>query len=215
MSSPINYLSNITNIFYINLEHRTDRKEHVENQLKSVGLSQFERFNAIKNNNGAIGCSMSHLQCLLTAKERNYEHIFICEDDITFLNPSLLINQINSFFLNNQEWDVVLVAGNNFNPYTTTDNNCIKVNNCQCATGYIVKNHYFDTLIDNFKTGLLGLLKEPNKHIIFALDQYWKLLQKKDKWYLIIPLTVTQKGDYSDIEKKNVNYRNGMLTINK
>jgi glycosyl transferase family 25 len=207
--------THIKHTLYINLEHRTDRKENVELQLKSVGLTDFERFNAIKNNNGAIGCSMSHLQCLLTAKERNYEHIFICEDDITFLNPTLIINQINNFFLNHQEWDVLLVGGNNFLPYTTIDNNCIKVNNCQCATGYIVKNHYFDTLIDNFKTGLLGLIKEPNKHIIFALDQYWKSLQKKDNWFLIIPLSVVQKEDYSDIEKKMVNYRNGMLCINK
>jgi glycosyl transferase family 25 len=204
----------IKHTLYINLDHRTDRKEHIENQLKSVGITDFERFNAIKDNNGAIGCSMSHLQALITAKERNYEHIFICEDDITFLNPTLIMNQMTRFFLNHQEWDVVIVGGNNSRPYTMIDNTCIKVNNCQCATGYIVNNHYYDTLIDNFKTGLSGLIKEPNEYHRFALDQYWKRLQEKDKWYLIIPLSVVQKEDYSDIEKRNVNYINYMLTIN-
>ena len=213
MSSPINSLSNITHIMYINLEHRTDRKEHVENQLKSVGLSHFERFNAIKNNNGAIGCSMSHIQCLLTAKERSYDHILICEDDITFLNPTLFINQINTFFLNHTEWDVVLLSGSNYFPYTNIDTTCIKVNNCQTTTGYIVKNHYFDTLIDNFTEGLSQFMKYPQHN--FVCDQYWKLLQKKDNWYLIIPISVIQREDYSDIEKRNVNYTNLMLELNK
>jgi hypothetical protein len=47
----------------------------------------------------------------------------------------------------------------------------------------------------------------------FALDQYWKLLQKVDKWYLIIPLTVNQKIDYSDIEKRKMNYTRDMLNM--
>lgn len=212
---PINSLADIKHIFYINLAERKDRKEHVETQLTNVGFNSFERFNAIKHNNGAIGCSMSHLQCLKIAKERNYDHIFICEDDITFLKPALFLQQFNNFCTHHHEWDVVLVAGNNFLPYTPMDDTCIQVKNCQTTTGYIVKNHYFDTLIDHFKTGLLGLLKEPNKHITFALDQYWKILQKKDTWYLIIPLSVIQKDDYSNIENKYVNYSKGMLTITK
>ena len=127
----------------------------------------------------------------------------------------MFVKQFNNFLSNHEEWDVVLLAGNNFLPYTKIDENCIKVNNCQTTTGYIVKKHYFDTLIDNFKRGLLRLFNEPNKHIIFAIDQYWKLLQKKDNWYLIIPISVIQREDYSDIEKRNVNYTNLMLELNK
>jgi hypothetical protein len=50
----------IKNAFYINLESRPDRKEYVEKQLKCVGITA-TRFNAIKLENGAAGCSMSHL----------------------------------------------------------------------------------------------------------------------------------------------------------
>ena len=104
MTTPtLNSLTDIKNIFYINLEHRTDRKEHIESQLKSVGLTQFERFNAVKLANGRIGCSMSHLRCLQTAKDRNYEHLLICEDDTTFLNPALFINQINTLLKKNHK----------------------------------------------------------------------------------------------------------------
>jgi GR25 family glycosyltransferase involved in LPS biosynthesis len=51
--------------FYINLDHRKDRKHHIENQLKQLQMTgNITRFNAIKNANGRIGCSLSHLKCL-------------------------------------------------------------------------------------------------------------------------------------------------------
>jgi len=203
--------SDIKHIVYINLESRTDRKEHVVAELNKLGIDEvrgFTRFNAVKlpTGNGALGCSMSHLKCLEMAKKNEWSHVLICEDDIVFLDPALFISQINAFLSKSHSWDVLLLAGNNMLPYSPFDNTCIQVMHCLTTTGYIVQNHYFDTLIDHFKTGLLGLLKEPNKHIIFALDQYWKILQKKDTWYLIIPLSVIQKDDYSNIENKYVNY---------
>jgi hypothetical protein len=70
----------------------------------------------------------------------------------------------------------------------------------------MVKNHYYDTLIDNIRQGIKLLLQYPEKHIDYAIDKYWLSLQKKDKWYMIYPLTVTQRSGYSDIEKKEVDY---------
>jgi hypothetical protein len=55
----------------------------------------------------------------------------------------------------------------------------------------------------------------PDKHVLYAIDKYWFQLQKKDKWYLIIPLSVTQRQDYSDIEKRATNYRHAMLDLDK
>ena len=142
----INSINDITNIFYINLEHRTDRKEHVETELLKIGLIG-QRFNAIKMDNGAIGCSMSHLKLLQDAVKHNLEHILIVEDDITFLNPTLFINQINNFFkLHNNSWDVILFAGNNIPPYQNIDDTCIKVSRCQTTTGYLVNGHYIKIL---------------------------------------------------------------------
>ena len=82
----INSINDIKNAFYINLEHRTDRKQHVETQLITIGIPA-KRFNAIKMENGAIGCSMSHLKILTEALNNNLDHVLIIEDDITFLNP--------------------------------------------------------------------------------------------------------------------------------
>ena len=89
-------VNEIKNIYYINLDSRPDRKSHFEKQMQLIGLSA-TRFNAIKHSIGAIGCSMSHLKCLQIAKERNWSHVFICEDDILFLNPNLLKENLAKF----------------------------------------------------------------------------------------------------------------------
>lgn len=210
----MNEIKDIKHAVYINLESRKDRKQHVESELKKIGISA-TRFNAVKIANGALGCSLSHLKCLEIAKKNNWEHVLIVEDDILFLNPSVFINHFNIFLKKHKEWDVVLIGGNNIPPYKTIDKTCIKVTRCQTTTGYLVKNHYYDTLIDNFRNGINLLLKNPDKRISYAIDKYWFQLQEKDSWYLIIPLTVSQKEGYSDIEHKLTNYTSLLIDLDK
>jgi len=212
----INSLADIKNIFYINLEHRTDRKEHVESELLKIGVKEAQRFNAIKMENGAIGCSMSHLRILQDAQKNNLDHILIVEDDITFLDPELFKNQINKFFeTHKNDWDVVLLAGNNMPPYKNIDDTCIQVSRCQTTTGYIVNGHYIKTLLQNVKIGLTHLINKPTEHSKYAIDKYWFILQQLYKWYLIVPLTVVQREDYSDIEKRVTNFEKHMLDVDK
>ena len=149
------------------------------------------------------------------ARDKSWTHVLIVEDDIQFLNPSLFTTQFNLFLSNHKTWDVVLIAGNNIPPYKTIDNTCIKVNTCQTTTGYLVNGHYFNTLIDNFRNGINNLIKFPQLHSKYAIDKFWFNLQKVDNWFLIIPLTVTQREDYSDIEKRATNYSKSMLDVDK
>jgi len=210
----MNSVSDIKHAFYINLTTRPDRKQHVENQLKTIGISA-ERFNAIKMTNGAIGCSMSHLKIIETAKANKWEHVLIVEDDILFTVPNLFVQQFNKFLSNHKDFDVALIAGNNLPPYKRIDDSCVQVTHCQTTTGYIVQQHYYDTLIQNYKAGILLLMKEPNNHFLYAIDKYWFNLQAIHKWYLITPLSVTQREDYSDIEKRPTNYTPAMLDLDK
>jgi len=211
----MNSISDIKNAFYINLESRTDRKKQVEEQLRNVGLACAQRFNAVKLEDGRVGCSMSHLKCLSIAKEKKWDHVLICEDDIEFLNPGLFINQMNRFLSRHNNWDVVLLAGNNMPPYTRDGDECVKVAHCQTTTGYLVNGHYYDTLIQNIKNSIVNLLREPANHINYAIDRYWFSLQQRDNWYLLTPLTVVQREGYSDIEKRVTNFVKAMTDLDK
>ena len=167
---------------YINLLTRPDRKDNVEQELKQLQMTSVERFNAIQLEFGAIGCSISHLKCLEHARRMKWPQVFICEDDICFTNPSLFLTQINSFFKSKRPWDVVIVGGNNYPPYEMVDETCIRVHHCQTTTGYIVQDHYYNTLIDNYKKGIELFMQNPYQPHLYAIDQYWFHLQREHFW---------------------------------
>ena len=204
----------LDNVLFINLEKRRDRLTHVIGELTKLGI-QGERVNAVETRDGAVGCTMSHIKCLEIAKTRNLPHVFICEDDITFLKPLLLLENIAKFETSGLDWEVLIIGGNNVPPYTQISDFCICVTNNQTTTGYIVKQEFYDTLIANFKESAMRLIREPTKRKQYAIDMYWKSLQASGKWYMITPPTVVQYEDYSDIEKRHVDYRELLLDLDK
>lgn len=219
----ITKLEEIKHSLYINLEARKDRRAHVEAQLAALknaerGMPNLvpERFNAIKHVlHGAIGCSMSHMRCIQIAKERGWDHVLICEDDILFTNASMFLTQFSKFLATVPQWDVVLLAGNNIPPFRVINDACIQVSNCQTTTAYIVRAHYYDTLIANYRAGINKLMRNPKQKLEYAIDRYWFELQRRDRWFLITPLSVVQRDDYSDIEQRFTNYSHLMLDLDK
>jgi GR25 family glycosyltransferase involved in LPS biosynthesis len=200
---------------FINLEHRTDRLEHALTEFDKLGIKA-ERVNAVKMKNGAIGCTMSHIKCIELAKSRNWDQVFICEDDITFLNPELLKRNIELFIENDDIlWDVLIIGGNNVPPYQQLYEYAARIFQNQTTTGYIVKKQYYDVLLTNFKESAANLLRNPDNKFEYALDKYWNRLQMQDFWYMITPPTVTQYENYSDIEEQNTNYDFLMLDMDK
>lgn len=201
------------NTLYINLDYRTDRLENIHKEFEKMGIINFERFPAIKMKMGNVGCTLSHIKCIELAKARGWPHVFICEDDISFKNPKVLKKSIENFTESN--WDVLVIGGNNCPPFIPISEYYVKVMNVQTTTGYIIKNHYYDILLANFKEGLDCLIREPEKKKQYSLDIYWKTLQQRDRWFMLIPLTVVQYYDYSDIEEKVVDYSQLMLDLDK
>lgn len=199
----------LENVYYINLEQRTDRKTHVEKELTELGWN-FQRFNAVKAKSGRIGCSMSHLKLLMKAKKENLPYIVIVEDDIQFTNKQKFNSLLKHFLNKNINYDVLLLAGNLRPPVTKIDQNILKISKSFTTTGYIVKNHYYDKMINNIKEGIQNLLKNPLNGYN-AIDVYWMKLQSIDNWYILYPRTITQLPDYSDIEQREVNYNHLML----
>ena len=140
---------------------------------------------------------------------------FICEDDITFLKPEVLRENVEKFAYSGLEWDVVIIGGNNSPPFQIVNDCCCRIKNCQTTTGYIIRNHYYDVLIQNFRETVVNLTREPTNGRKYAIDIHWKILQKTGNWYMIIPPTVIQYENYSDIEKKMRNYNYLMLDMEK
>ena len=201
---------NWDNHIYINLEKRTDRNEKTIKQLKNIGINKPNRFNAVFNKKGIIGCAESHIGVVQYAMDKDLPYLCVFEDDIHITNPKLLKVKINNLI--NTDFDVLMLGGNNFGGQKI-DNNLLKVEQCFTTTAYIIKKHYYSTWLDNLKEGL-NILKTTDDRQ-YSLDQHNHILQKKDNWYLLIPICIIQRKGYSDIENEETDYKNDMLNYNK
>lgn len=200
---------NISKIIFINLNKRSDRREHIENQLTNYNLP-FERFEAIETtgttqkyygtfNTGIIGCGISHLNVLKIAKDRGYENILIFEDDFEFLiSKEEFEEQLELFFNSNIDYNVCMLSYDiqeieeNFNSELL-----FKIIFSQLASGYIVNKNYYDTLINLYEWAL-PLLESTGETWIYSNDIVWKELQAKDKWFGFKKRFGKQMAGFSD-----------------
>jgi hypothetical protein len=72
-----------------------------------------------------------------------------------------------------------------------------RVTRARVATGYIVKQHYYQKLIDNIEEGN-KLLKETGMHWLYANDVYWHSLQENDQWFYFKQKLCVQRPSSSD-----------------
>ena len=152
------------------------------------------------------------------AKQNNLEYVVVLEDDIQFTQPEKYNNMLNDFndFMksNNADYDVLLIATNilsKVNAVIPINNYIHQVKMSYCAAGYIVKKHYYDKIIANYKESIRLLIENPTIKGKYEVDVYWVNLQLVDKWYVIYPRTVNQRPSYSTIENTFVNYSSVLL----
>jgi len=182
--------------FYINLEKRSNRNKHCLKQLQSIGIINPNRFNAIENKIGLIGCAESHIKCIEIAKEREWPFVCIFEDDVLFLNNTHINEKIHKYI--NYDYDVLYIgAWLRNNKYINIFDDLIKVNYTCCLHAYIVKKHYYDVILKNLKEGL-SLKKKNPKNYYYNNDEYIKQLQERDNWLCLSPIMATQINGYSD-----------------
>lgn len=70
-------------VYIINLAHRVDRFAAIAALCEHSGI-EYNRFEAIRDERGWVGCGSSHLGCVRIAKERNLPWVLIMEDDCSF-----------------------------------------------------------------------------------------------------------------------------------
>lgn len=195
-------INSFDKFLYINLENRKDRKKQLLYNLEKVDIPKhkIERIDAVyEKYNGHLGCCKSHIKALERAKELDLNTVVILEDDFIFTIDKKRINKkINHFLKKYPDFDVVQFNASYTDLKDINDKHIKKVNSAMRTTSYVVKHHFIDYILNNFKEAekkmteemKLWLKENPNKkkyETRYAIDQHWAPLQKENKWYLFSP----------------------------
>lgn len=200
-------------ILYINLEHRTDRNEHILNEIGKLcsDSTKIHRIDAIKREPGALGCGLSHIKALEFALEHSeWNNILVLEDDFTFKSndSNAIQNDVLSIMDPLTNFDVIVLSYNHnyLQSINTPYINIKKVNYTQTTSSYIIKNKYIPKLIGVFKDAMSDMELNGKKHEN-CIDIAWSKLQPSDNWYAIFPAIGYQYDGYSDVERMHVSYK--------
>ena len=203
-------------VYYINLDHRTDRNAEFLEEMNKIGypFDKIVRISAVyKPKQGDLGCSMSHIKTLDEFIKSPHKNCIVFEDDFEFSqNKEDVQTAFSNLAENNVSYDVCMLSANvHGSDLTNTEYPFIKkVENAQTASGYMVSKSFAPVLLQNYKEGaqLLqsgydnGSPDGPNH----CVDQYWKHLQPHSNWYLFNEKLGKQRKSHSDIQGGVMDY---------
>jgi len=196
-------------ILYINLAHRTDRNEHIIQEIHKLCTDSLKihRIDAVKHNEGALGCGLSHIKTLEYVLEHpEWKTVLILEDDFTF-KPNNIEQTINDLFQTFPDIDVGLLSYNHAELKCTDTMNPLfkKINYSQTTSSYIIRQSYVPILLQNLKESTEDMQKNGKRHEN-CIDIYWTRLQPDANWIAVYPAIGYQYDNYSDIEHRVTTY---------
>lgn len=211
-------MENIDVVFYINLEHRTDRKEHFLSEIKKLcpDESKVVRIDAIRNEIGIIGCVESHLKVMKVFEEHpEWNTCAIFEDDFTFSSSDVERNNayIRLAVTTFPEWDAISLAYNHIEKdFTVKDTHepyVKRVVKHLTSSGYLLTKKFMPILNANFMESLQGakLYGVSPEFPKYSFDLYWHSIQGSANWYCVSPALGYQYGSYSDIQNQFTDYK--------
>lgn len=162
---------------------------------------QVERFPAIMVDQGIngllrgeYGCLLSHVQCVLQAKQDNLSNVLILEDDLVLHDNfdeyfDKLIRQVPP------QWDMLYFGGNHIRGYSMVSPNVIKLNGSYAIQMVGIKNTMFDKIIETVGDN-------PSKQI----DVYYADMHPVHNVYCFKPHLAWQAAGHSYIQEGYVDY---------
>lgn len=181
-------------VFLINLDSRTDRLKIADCHLKEQGI-EYERFPAIKNENGIKGLILTMRELFKECLSRGYNNVLVLEDDAQMLFPAVpFLNEIIPQLPN--DYDCFHLGLNLLtNPQRVSSN--ILLINTSYATHAVAYS----------KAGMEYIMPYLMRDEIQPYDiLLMHHVQPNKKCYATFPMLCTQRPNYSDIEKKHIDW---------
>lgn len=209
-------------VLYINLEHRADRNKNILLELSKLNCKNIFRIDGVLDSLcGHIGCAKSHVKALEFAIHCNWDCVLIVEDDL-----KLTDHLPNLYKIQDIPYDVILL-GYGHKTLIDCEHPLLKrIYSASCTHGYIIRKNYYSVLLENFRESISIMENQLKKHIeeckiknievtklihgVYAIDQSWLKLQKRDIFYVFEPQIGIQCGSVSD-NNCSIEYQTDMI----
>lgn len=188
-------------IYYINLDNRTDRLNSISQQLLENNISAKRVRGIIPDdnphpiNNGQLGCLLSHLSIITDAMINNYNSILILEDDTIFKKNFISLFSRLIYYLPTQ-WHMIYLCGNHFGGIEHVNDYIYKSNGTLSTNAYGINKSIFHRLYAALTT----------KPYNSPVDSIYCSLHKDVLAYVSVPNLCYQMAGFSDIENKITDY---------
>lgn len=209
-------------IYYLNLDSREDRKNRIEPHFNQFNIVA-ERISSIvitpdqvsEYNDGIvldeynlglaparIGCSLTHLKAIQQAKEIGANNVLIFEDDAFILGEHISgLKEALKELEYLPKWDMLFLGANALAPIKQISPHIGKLTGAYCAHAYVVNSNFYDQLLKyDFK-----------QFKIFDEYLFQEMRNPNNNIYTVLPIVSIQYDSFSDIEGKDVNYRDVLI----
>jgi GR25 family glycosyltransferase involved in LPS biosynthesis len=213
-------------IYYLNLDSREDRKNRIEDHFNKFKITaeripgtvitpeQVNDYNKgmilDEYNLGLaparIGCAVTQLKAIQAAKDAGAKNVLIFEDDAFIFEEHIeALKEALKELEYLPKWDMLFLGANVLAPIHQIAPHVGKMTGAYCAHAYVVNAHFFDKMLEykyeQFKAYdeyIFNEMRNPNYNI-----------------YAVLPIIATQYESYSNIEGKDVNYRDVLVNSYK
>ena len=215
---------NIDKIFVINLEHRTDRKKQIVEELEKQNITNYEIFKAIRPTIEDV-TQWNNRYCYHVRDPRNFptlnkfmlyqigclgcllSHMQVCKLALERNYKNILILEDDTQFIHNldklqefssqinNDYDMLYLCGSHLGRREKVSENIIKVRGTHTTGSYLITEPVMKFLVEN--------IQSYSKEIdVFYAEE----IQTKFNCYCTLPHITKQRDGYSDIQQGNVSY---------
>lgn len=190
---------------FINLAERSDRREAVESEFLRIGVKNPERFEAVAEAKGVLGCAKSHVH-VTSRPAATGRLLMVCEDDLEFLVPRGVIDACIEEFARSPQLDVLCLAYNSNHSAHKVSSRLSISDDVQTTSCYVLKESARDVVRLEFQKSVKKISAGRSVRK-FALDQQWKTVQRRKLIFAVTNQRVAkQRPSFSDIEGRFVDY---------
>lgn len=181
-------------VFVVNLEQRKDRMNETAKQLDRHRI-KFWRWAAVKDDDGERGLRETMHQLLTHSVQSGYKRICVFEDDINILRENF--NDLLAAACDQvpKDFHMLYMGGNIFKQPFRKSANIVKVPIIYSTHAIIYSAEAIQYILQKFD------VNQPYDRMLV------NDIQRINKVYCAFPLLVSQRTGYSDIAKKEKDYR--------